>query len=123
MKKFTFILTVLIATAVAANAQWQQTSGPEGGSVLSLAISGTNIFAGTYGGGVFLSSNNGGSWNLVNTGLTNTAVHSLAMIGTNIFAGTFGLGVFLSTNNGNSWAAVNNGLTNSWVRQIGRAHV
>ncbi|HTO34828.1 MAG TPA: hypothetical protein VLZ72_01200, partial [Flavobacterium sp.] len=88
MKKFTFILTVLIATAVAANAQWQQTSGPEGGSVLSLAISGTNIFAGTYGGGVFLSSNNGSSWTEVNNGLPSTRVLSLAISGTNIFAGT-----------------------------------
>jgi hypothetical protein len=33
-------------------------------SVLTLAVSSMNIFAGTYGGGVFLSTNNGASWTL-----------------------------------------------------------
>ena len=30
--------------------------------VLSLGVSGSNIFAGTYGGGIFLSTNSGTSW-------------------------------------------------------------
>ena len=46
---------------------------------MSLAVSGTNLFAGTYGGGVFLSTNNGTSWTAVNTGLTNTDVYALAV--------------------------------------------
>ena len=54
---------------------------------MSLAISGSNIFAGTSDG-VFLSSNNGSCWAAVNTGLTNTNVNSLAISGNNIFAGT-----------------------------------
>ncbi|HEY5125137.1 MAG TPA: T9SS type A sorting domain-containing protein, partial [Ignavibacteria bacterium] len=79
--------------------------------VYSFAVSGANIFAGTDGGGVFLSTNNGSSWTSVNNGLTNSYVLSLAVSGTNIFAGTWSDGVFLSTNNGLSWTAVNNGLT------------
>lgn len=67
-----------------------QTNGPYGGYVYSLAVSGTNLFAGTYGGGVFLSTNNGTSWTEVNSGLTNTYVWSLAVSGTNLFAGTLG---------------------------------
>ena len=59
----------------------------------------TNIFAGTYGGGVFLSTDNGASWTAVNNGLTNPDINTLAINGTNIFAGT-NEGVFLSTNNG-----------------------
>jgi len=94
-----------------------QTNGPYGGDVRCFAVSGRNIFAGTYGGGVFLSTNNGTSWTQVNNGLTNTVVLSLAVSGTNIFAGTYG-GVFLSMNNGASWTQVNNGLTNTWVRAI-----
>ncbi|MCK7528687.1 MAG: hypothetical protein MZV64_69585 [Ignavibacteriales bacterium] len=42
--------------------------------VSALAVSGTNLFAGTMAGGVFLSTNNGTSWTAVNTGLTNTYV-------------------------------------------------
>jgi hypothetical protein len=34
-------------------AQWTQTNGPYGGNIRSLAVSGTNLFAGTNGG-VFL---------------------------------------------------------------------
>ncbi|MBK9229219.1 MAG: hypothetical protein IPL67_19700 [Ignavibacteria bacterium] len=82
--------------------------------VHSLAVSGTNLFAGT-GGGVFLSTNNGTNWTAVNNGLTNTYVFSLAVSGTNLFAGTSSGGVFLSTNNGTSWTAVNNGLTYTQV--------
>ncbi len=134
-------------------AQWAQTNGPYGGWVNALAISGTNLFAGTgggglsfhqqrhkldcgqfwldeylcrrpyclgheslcrTGGGVFLSTNNGTSWTVVNSGLTNTYVRALTVSGTNLFAGTNG-GVFLSTNNGTSWTAVNSGLPNTYV--------
>jgi len=53
-----------------AHAQWVQTNGPYGGMINSFAVTGANLFAGTYGGGVFLSTNNGTSWTEVNTGLT-----------------------------------------------------
>ena len=69
--------------------------------ITSLAISGSNIFAGTYYHGVYTSTDNGTNWTQVNNGLTNTYVFSLAVNGTNIFAAA-GL-LFLSTNNGTSW--------------------
>ena len=62
--------------------------------VLSLAVSGTNLFAGTYGGGVFLSTNRGTSWAAINTELANSYVYSLAVSGTELLAGTFGGGVW-----------------------------
>ena len=83
--------------------------------VYTLAISDTNIFAGTYVSGVFLSTNNGTSWS--QTGLTHGVVLALAVSGTNIFAGT-DHGVFISTNNGTSWTEVNNGLTNTLVNAL-----
>jgi hypothetical protein len=58
------------------------------GNVRALAISDTNLFAGTDGGGVFHSTNNGISWTEVNTGLTNFIVNALLVHGTNLFAGT-----------------------------------
>jgi hypothetical protein len=61
--------------------------------VFSLAVSGTNLFAGTDGG-VFLSTNNGTSWTAASTGFTNTDVYALAVSGTNIFAGTYGGGIW-----------------------------
>jgi hypothetical protein len=86
--------------------------------VSALSISGTNIFAGTMGGGVYLSTNNGTSWTAVNDGLTNSNIWALAVNGTNIFAGTYDKGIYFSTNNGTSWTAVNNGLVNSSINAI-----
>ena len=99
-----------------ASAQWVQTNGPNGGSVYCFAVSGTNLFAGTQGGGAFLSTNNGTSWTA--TGLTNTHVFGLAVSGANLFAGTYELGgAVRSTDNGASWNPAVEGLTKvTWVR-------
>lgn len=83
--------------------------------VCALSASGTNLLAGTAGGGVFLSTNNGTSWSAVDSGLTDTYIFSLAISGTNLFAGTWPDGIFLSTNNGTSWTHVNTGLTSKEV--------
>ena len=118
MKKL-ILLTIVTLSVNIVSAQWVQTNGPNGGYIYSIVISGTNIFAGTYGGGVFLSSDNGANWTAVNNGLTNSYVRSLAISGTNIFAGTAGGGVFFSSDNGAHWTAVNNGLSaNTFVYSL-----
>ena len=81
------------------------------GWVLCLAISGTSIFAGTSGGGIYHSTDNGTSWTEVNNGLTYGYVRTLKFLGTSLFAGTWGGGVYISTDNGTSWTASNVGLT------------
>ena len=86
-------------------------------TINSLAVHGSNLFAGTSGG-VYVSANSGTSWTAVNTGLTNTTVRALAVSGTNLFAGTFGGGVFRSTNNGVNWTAVSTGLTDNNVNAL-----
>ena len=131
MKKLLLFL-VLLSVTFTTNAQWTQTNGPGGGYIKSLCSNGTNLFAVThFGGGVFLSTNNGSSWISRNNGLTNTDVLSIVASGTNLFVGTSGGGVFLSNNNGSSWTEVNIGLTSAFVyslavngtNKIGRAHV
>ena len=107
--KYLFLSTLFAAAVCiilsSADAQWVQTSGPtgSGGNVNCLAASGTNLFAGTFGG-VFLSTNSGAIWTAANTGLTDTVVHALLVSGTDLWAGT-NVGVFRSTNNGTSWTA------------------
>jgi photosystem II stability/assembly factor-like uncharacterized protein len=105
------ILVGLLAIMQTASADWQHSSAAQG-VIYSLAVSGTNIFAG--GHGILFSSDTGTSWTLVDSGLptpTNVlSVFSLAASGTNIFAGTYGHGVFLSTNNGTTWTAIDSGL-------------
>ncbi|MBI5404273.1 MAG: T9SS type A sorting domain-containing protein [Ignavibacteriae bacterium] len=75
-------------------------------AVYSLAISGDNIFAGTFQYGVYRSTDNGVNW--AQTTLNNQIVYSLAISGNNIFAGT-GNGVYQSTNNGEIWFQENEG--------------
>jgi len=72
--------------------------------VYSLAVLGSNIFAGTDAG-VFLTTNNGGNWSAVNSGLTEDDIFALTVSNNNLYAGTSS-GVFLSTNNGSSWTDI-----------------
>jgi hypothetical protein len=111
-KSILFLSLQAICIYSIAQAPWQQTGPNGGGQVEVLATSGSNLFAGTATGGVFLSNNSGTSWIPVNNGLSTLDVRVLGINGTNIFAGTNGGGVFLSSNNGTSWTAMNTGLTN-----------
>ena len=105
-------LTLLLATP--SRAGWIS-HGPEGGSILTLAVDATTspstVYAGMNGGGVFKTTNAGGSWSAVNTGLTDTFVTALAVDATTtpstVYAGTQDGGVFKTTNGGGSWRAVN----------------
>ena len=77
------------------------------------------------GGGVFLTTDYGSSWNTVNTGLTDSSVATLLVYGEYLFAGTLGEenqddnvtdgGIFRSSDNGSTWSPTNNGLTNAEV--------
>ena len=75
-------------------------NGPEGGSILALAINPQTpaiIYAGTDVGGVFKSTDSGTSWSAINNGLTNPYVWALAIDPQTpaiIYAGTDGGGVF-----------------------------
>lgn len=85
-------------------------------TVWSLAVSGTNLFAGTFGGCVFLSTNNGATWNAVNSGFLDPSVYvySLAVDNTNLYAGTT-RGVYVSGNNGTKSTVVNTGLSSAGI--------
>jgi hypothetical protein len=75
-------------------AQWVETNGPSAGYIRCVAVSGTNLFAGTSSGGVFLSTNDGTSWNAANAGLAISYILTLAVSDSSLFAGTMGGGVW-----------------------------
>jgi len=101
-----FALWLCIEADAEAQNFWQPLNGPSG-AILSLIInSSEHIFAGTDGGGVFRSTDNGQTWTPVTTGLTHKIVYTFAInSGGDIFAGTDG-GVFLLKNNVESWMQV-----------------
>lgn len=113
------LILLLVWLFIAPNplrSQWIY-SGLSGG-INTLAASGSNLFAGSRGS-VYLSTNNGVSWNSVSGGLPgNHDITSIVISGTNIFAGSDAYGVFRSTNNGSNWIAVNNGLTTLYVNSL-----
>src|SRR2546428_81874 len=89
-------LTLLLATA--GGGGWVS-HGPDGGVMPVLAVDATTspstVYAGTDGG-VFKTTNGGGSWSAVNTGLTATRVNALAVDATTsprtVYAGRGGGG-------------------------------
>jgi hypothetical protein len=113
MKRKLILVTLLVFFGLSnnMNAQWQRINGLYGGHIKCFATDGTNLFAGTYGGGVYLSINNGNSWNPVNNGIlsdiTYTSVGSIIIVGANMYAGT-NHGIYQSSNNGGTWTLLGN---------------
>ncbi len=96
------------------------------GIVYSLGVSDSDIFAGVEVaagvGEIYLSTDDGISWNNVSGGINFGKIYAFAVIsngagGKDVFAGT-DRGIYLSTNTGTSWSAVNYGLTDSAVTSL-----
>jgi photosystem II stability/assembly factor-like uncharacterized protein len=116
-KKSAFMLIMLLTISAfsmdpfAGSNVWTPI-GPEGGMVKDISFSPASpsmIGAATYGGGIFISTNGGSTWNAMNTGITNLKVNCLAWHPTNantLYAGTDGGYVLKSTDTGGHWNAV-----------------
>ncbi len=109
MKRIIILKAVFLILSVTfinnlVSAQWIQTSGPSGGVIEALAVSGVYLVAGTYGGGTYRTSDNGVTWTKTVSGLLNTNVNALAVADTNLYAGTFG-GVYRSVNGAATWTS------------------
>ncbi len=76
---------VYISTDAGDN--WVKTEYPTK-PVNSLQVKGNDIFVGSSIAGVYLSKDNGNTWNQFNSGLKNLNINSLAIIGKEIFTGT-----------------------------------
>jgi photosystem II stability/assembly factor-like uncharacterized protein len=99
------------------NVKWTRVNaGLTNTLVRCLAINDIKLFAGTDNG-VFLSTNNGESWNDISNGLPIKSIYSIVGIDTNVFVGTDS-GAFVSTNTGISWSAFNSGLEDVRVRAL-----
>ena len=124
---FLALSCLLVGTDSAAQNFWKPTNGPYGGYIKALAINGKgHIFAGTIGGGIFRSTNNGASWTAANVGLPKsdrisvvTEVEDIVIdTSGNLYAGMSSGGVFRSQNNGGNWTAINNGLPEPHVSSL-----
>ena len=67
----------------------------------------STVYAGTWGSGVYKSTDGGATWSAVNTGLTDWMVDALAIDPANtstIYVGTLYYGVHKSTDGGTHWS-------------------
>lgn len=89
-------------------------------SVQALAMVGKGVvYAGSFGHGIFRTSDRGTTWNPVGGGVTDPFILSMtaAKDGT-VYAGTFRGGVFRSRDEGKSWQPVNAGLKRLEVKAL-----
>ncbi|OGO16903.1 MAG: hypothetical protein A2Z14_01930 [Chloroflexi bacterium RBG_16_48_8] len=90
--------------------------GPDGGHIVVIAIDPIhpmNVYAGTWGSGMYKSEDGGSSWHRINDGLANDYIYSLAIDSTaptTIYAGTYGDGVFKTVDGGDNWVQTGPGL-------------
>lgn len=120
-----FMVIFIRNGALSQEVTWEQTNGPLGGAVVSLAINGNwELFAGTVNGGILRSTNNGVSWQPIGSATLRASGRLVPVVSKlainskgDIFAGTrddffsdIGGGVFRSTDNGDTWTQVNSGL-------------
>src|SRR5262245_51887865 len=91
---------------------WSEVA-PIGPLPIVFYASGSTLFAGTGGNGIYRSSTNGQSWESSSTGLfTGAKIRAFAALDSKLFAGT-DQGVWASTNEGQNWNPVNTGLPDS----------
>ncbi len=105
-------------------AQVWTTGGPSGMSISSIAVdpaNANNILAGSYGNGVFRSTDGGGSWIPLASGVTtNSYISSLAIDPSNpatVFVGANG-SVLKSTNGGEDWLPSGSGMGSDYVSTL-----
>ncbi len=78
-----------------------------------------NIFAATWGAGIFKSEDNGATWISVNNGLIYPVVNSLAITNSSkLFAATYGFGLFSSIDGGTNWQHMNLGFNLVWSLNV-----
>ena len=105
-----------------AEISWNIIGPGGGGNLTTIEISSDNpsvVYVGCDVGGIYKSTNNGESWQIINNGLTNYIIYDIAIdphSPATLYAATGG-GVFKSTDNGDTWVIKRNGFppTSKWL--------
>ncbi|PHQ28418.1 T9SS type B sorting domain-containing protein [Leeuwenhoekiella nanhaiensis] len=93
--------------------QWQQTSGPSGGSTAQLLNIDDTFFVNMGNGGVFRSDDFGNTWYFVSQGLPcSEVVYDLVSYEDRLYAAVSRSGIWMSPDKGLTWEAINTGIDN-----------
>ena len=135
MKTLSYLVKVspiFLALSFQLRAQWVPTNGPYRAAINAFAVSGTDLYVGTFGAGIFRSTDNGTTWTSLNNHLpwtslgggdTSLDVTCIAFKGANIFVGVYSIydylaGVFRSTNLGATWSRASSGLWDNAINDF-----
>ena len=124
MKSFRSIILVIVFVLNSAEyvlAQWIQTNGPYGGDVTAFALDSTigsisKLYAVTYRGDVYRSSNKGVDW--LSIGQLDVQTNAMISYNSHLFVGAGDDGIFRTSDDGESWENVNTGLFNCKIIAI-----
>ena len=97
---------------------WYKTELPDVGvyAIAAATLPNGHLFAGTYGQGIYRSTDGGLSWESINQGLGSLYIYALALSPQydsdhTVYAGTAAQGVFKSVDGGDTWQSASDGLT------------
>ncbi len=76
-----------------------------------------NIYAGTFGGGVFRSTDGGMTWRSISRALPNDSIRGIVLIDQGLIVAT-GNGIFKTVDKGKQWVSLNKGLTTRAIQVL-----
>ncbi len=97
-------------------ASWVSKFNP-GYTVNCFQTKGNTLFAGTQGGGIFITSDHGITWNSANNGLKSMNIMAFTVKGSAIYTGTDN-GLFKSIDNGGTWVEADNGIPGNYFTSL-----
>src|SRR5205085_7399400 len=118
MKKIILLSLIFFLFSLNIAAQGTQLPGPGGTQVNVIRKNNNFVYAGTESKGVFRSSDNGASWQMINNGIANDVkINDILLYGNYVFAAVSSscpglINIYRSSNNGSSWAVSGNGIPN-----------
>jgi hypothetical protein len=120
MRKIFIIFTAMfLAYTAGIQAQWSEVSPLPGNTFNDIACYKGFVYTAQGGTGVYVSSDNGATWNQQNNGITDLNVTSLLAIDGYLFAGSNSGKIFISQNNGTDWKPAGSlGSNGSQVKSI-----
>lgn len=102
------------------NESWEPagdySSGLDNTYIFTLKNIDDKLYAGTWGGGVYVSTNRGGSWK--QSAIKSARVLTIESNNDNIYVGMVADGIFKSNDQGDSWESMNDGLRDKNVAAL-----